>query len=60
LQAYEDTLRSIVNTQPFFLSDISAIIKQRGHISEPLPLPKDDIRTLRKQAFSTIKTLLEI
>jgi hypothetical protein len=54
-----DTLCSISDSQPFFISDVAGIISCRQHGNEPLPLPKDDISGLRKSTYSTIKTLLE-
>jgi hypothetical protein len=54
-----DTLRSIADVQPSFISDVADIIVRRGHGNDPLPLPKDDIGKLRKSTYSTIKTLLE-
>lgn len=54
-----DTLREIAQCQPSFIDDVALVIDQRGHGNEPLPLLKDDIRKLRKAAYTTIKTLLE-
>jgi hypothetical protein len=55
-----DTLRSIAGVQPSFISDVADIIIRRGHGNEPLSLHKGDIGKLRKSAYSTIKTLLEV
>lgn len=60
LMSDEDTLRSIAASQPLFTSDIADIHAKRGHGNEPLPLPKNDIKTLRNQSYRTIKTLLDI
>ncbi len=56
----DDTLCSISDSQPSFISDVADIIIRRGHGNEPLPLSKGDIGRLRKSTYSTIKTLLEI
>jgi hypothetical protein len=55
-----DTLYSVAATQPTFISDIEGILSQRKHGNTPLPLHKDDISKIRKSAYSTIKTLLEV
>lgn len=55
----DDTLRSIVDSQPPFIDDIANVIVKRGHGNEPLPLPKEDIKKLRKASYTTIKTLIE-
>lgn len=60
LMSDDDTLRSISDYQPSFISDVTGIISRREHGNEPLPLPKDDIGRLRTSTYSTIKTLLEI
>jgi hypothetical protein len=54
-----DALNAIGQTHPSFIADVANVIELRGHGNEPLPLPKDDIRSLRKAAYTTIKTLLE-
>lgn len=54
-----DTLCSVADIQPSFLSDVENINTRRGHGNQPLPLPKADIGRLRKSALSTIKTLQE-
>lgn len=59
LMSDDDTLCSISDSQPSFISDVAGIISRRGHGNEPLLLPKDDISRLRKSTYSTIKTLLE-
>lgn len=59
LLADDDTLSALSESQPSFVKDIAEIISLRGHGNEPLPLPKDDIKKLRRSAFSTIKTLTE-
>ena len=59
LTSDDDTLCSISDSQPSFISDVAGIIIRRGHGNEPLLLPKDDISRLRKSTYSTIKTLLE-
>jgi hypothetical protein len=59
LMSDDDTLRPIADSQPTFIVDLANVIDTRGHGNEPLPLPKEDIKKLRKAAFSTIKTLQE-
>ena len=59
LMADDDTLSALSKSHPSFVTDIANIISKRGHGNEPLPLPKDDIATLRKSAFATIKILME-
>lgn len=54
-----DTLRSIADSQPYFIDDIANVIARRGHGNEPLPLPNADFQMLRKAAYTTIKTLIE-
>lgn len=54
-----DTLRLIADSQPSFMEDIANVIAKRGHGNEPLDLPKEDIKKLRKSAYSIIKILLE-
>jgi hypothetical protein len=54
-----DTLSAIAHTHPPLIADVAHVVERRGHGNEPLPLPKDDIRKLRKAAFGSIKTLLE-
>jgi hypothetical protein len=54
-----DVLNEIAQTHPSFISDLVLIIDRRGHGNEPLPLSKDDIRSLRKSAYTIIRTLLE-
>lgn len=60
LTSDDDTLRSVADIQPSFIADIAEIINRRGHGNECLFLPKDDIGKLRKAAYRTIKTLLEV
>lgn len=60
LMADDDTLSALSESQPSFVNDMANIISRRGHGNEPLPLPKDDIAILRKSAFTTIKTLMEV
>jgi hypothetical protein len=60
LMSDNNLLRTIADTQPSFLFDVSEIIIWGGHGNEPLPLTKADIGKLRKSTYSTIKTLLEI
>lgn len=59
LMSDDDTLCSISDSHPSFISDVAGIIIRRGHGNEPLPLPKGDIVRLRKSTYPTIKTLLE-
>jgi hypothetical protein len=55
-----DSLEKVCEIQPSFLSDVANIISLRDHGNEPVPMKKDEIKTLRKSAYSTIKTLLEV
>jgi hypothetical protein len=59
LMSDDDTLHSIADSQPSFIDDITNVIVRRGHGNEPLPLPKADIKKLRKASYTTIKTLIE-
>ena len=59
LMSEGDTLLSIAAMQPSFVEDIANVITTRGHGNEPLPLPKADVKTLRKASYTTIKTLME-
>jgi hypothetical protein len=59
LMSDDDTLCSISDSQPSFISDVAGIIIRRGHGNEPLLLPKGNIVRLRKSTYPTIKTLLE-
>ena len=54
-----EALNAIAQTHPSFIADVAHVIELRGHGNEPLPLSKDDIRSLRKSAYTTITTLLE-
>lgn len=54
-----DTLNAIAQTHPSFITDVAHVVELRGHGNEPLPMSKDDIRRLRKAAYTTIKTLSE-
>lgn len=54
-----ETLHSIADMQPSFVEDIANVITTRGHGNEPLPLPKADVKILRKASYTTIKTLME-
>lgn len=60
LMADDDRLRAVVDAQPSFVNDVSDVIARRGHGNEPLPLPKSDTAELRKAAYKTIKTLIEV
>jgi hypothetical protein len=55
-----DSLEKVCEIQPSFLSDVADITSLRGHDNEPVPMKKDEIKALRKSAYSTIKTLLEV
>lgn len=55
----EYILRSMAASQPFFTSDIANILAKREHGNDRLSLSKKDIQTLRKQSYTTIKTLQE-
>lgn len=59
LMSEGDTLLSIAAMQPSFVEDIANVITTRGHGNEPLPLPKADVKILRKASYTTIKTLME-
>lgn len=60
LIADSDTLRRIFDLQKSFITDIENVIVRRGHGNEPMPLPKNGISKLRKAAFTTIKTIMEV
>jgi hypothetical protein len=60
LMSDSEALLAMAGSQPSFIDDIENIITRRGHGNEPLPLLKTEIGKLRKAAYSTIKTLLEI
>jgi hypothetical protein len=60
LMSDEDRLRSIADTQPSFVNDVTTVITRRGHGNEPLPLSRADTAKLRKAAYKTIKTLIEV
>ena len=55
-----DDLVSIYEQQASFLSDVSKIIDLRGHGNVSIKMLKTEIMKLRKAAYSTIKTLLEV
>lgn len=59
LMSDDDTLRSISDSQPSFVDDVTNVITRRGHGNEPLPLPNVDTAKLRKAAYKIIKTLTE-
>lgn len=59
LVSSDDTLKAIAQTHPSFVADVAHVIERRGHGNEPLPLSRDAIRSLRKSAYTTIKTLQE-
>jgi hypothetical protein len=54
-----DSLSAIAQAHPAFIADAAHVVDRRGHGNEPLPWPRDDIRKLRKAAYTIIKTLLE-
>lgn len=60
LVSNEDSLHTIFQFQPFFLSDVADIITRRGHGNETIPMKKEEIFKLRKSVYLTIKTLLEV
>jgi len=60
LTADAETLNAIARMQPSFIDDVARVIDRRGHGNKPLLLPKDEIRILRKAAYSTLKILLEV
>lgn len=60
LMSDDDSLCSIADAQPSFVSDVANVITRRGHGNEPLPLPKADTAELRKASYKTIKTLIEV
>ncbi len=55
-----DTLDAVAQVHPSFINDVTSVIESRGHGNESLPLSKDEIFKLRKAAYTTIKTLLEV
>jgi hypothetical protein len=60
LMSDDDSLRSLADAQPSFVSDVANVIARRGHGNEPLLLPKADTAELRKASYKTIKTLIEV
>ncbi len=56
----EEALIALHNAQPSFVNDVAELIARRGHGNVPLPLPKSDIRHLRKAALTTVSTLMEL
>jgi hypothetical protein len=60
LMSDDDSLRSLADAQPSFVSDVAGVIARRGHGNEPLPLLKADTAKLRKASYKTIKTLIEV
>jgi len=60
LMSDDERLQTVVATQPTFVSDVSDIVTRRGHGNEPLPLLRADAAALRKAAYKTIKTLIEV
>lgn len=56
----DDTLRSISDSQPSFIEDVTNVITRRGHGNEPLPLPRADTAKLRKATYKSINTLTEV
>ena len=59
LVAPVEIVKAIGAAHPSFIPDVARVIEMRGHGNEPLPMSKDEIRSLRKAAYTTIKTLLE-
>jgi len=60
LLVYKDILQKVYEYQPSFISDVAKIEKLSEHGNEPLFLEKVIITEIRKSAYSTIKTLLEV
>jgi len=60
LMSDEETLKIISQIQPSFISDVADIPEKRGHGNEPLPMKKNELEKLRKSAYKTIETLLEV
>jgi hypothetical protein len=58
LMSDAEPLLALADCQPHFLDDMTDIIVKRGHGNEPLPLPKAEIKKLRRAACTTIKTLV--
>lgn len=56
----EALLRTFADYQPSFFADTQNLLEKRGHGNQPLPLPKEGIDRLRKQAFSLIKAIFEV
>jgi hypothetical protein len=60
LMTDDDALSSLASCHPAFITDVSSIITLRLHGNEPLPMPRQEISELRKAAYSSIKSLIEI
>lgn len=58
--ADEDELLLLHSRSPSFVDDVSDIITQSGHDNQSLQLSKEEILALRKKAFHSINTLLEV
>jgi hypothetical protein len=56
----DDTLSSLAGFHPSFITDVSSIITLRRHGNEHLPMLRQEISELRKAAYSSIKSLIEI
>ena len=55
-----ETLQALAGFQPSFLEDVATVINCRGHGNEPRPLPKADLKKLRRASYNIIKTLSEV
>ncbi|GIW92911.1 MAG: hypothetical protein KatS3mg110_0952 [Pirellulaceae bacterium] len=54
-----ETLLAIAQIQPSFVTDVARVVKLRRHGNEPLPMPKREIVSVRRAAYTTIKKILE-
>ena len=58
--ADDDELQLLHSRDPSFFEDVSELIDRRGHDNQSFNLAHADILSLRKKAFHSINTLLEI
>lgn len=54
-----ETISAVAQAHPSFISDLAQLIDSRGHGNEPIPLPRDDVRRLRRAVYAIISTLQE-
>jgi len=59
LMLNEDSLQTVSENQPSFISDVTEILNLSIHGNKSLNLKKEEITKLRDSVYKTIKTLLE-